>query len=58
MKKLEKVKKVAKSTIVNYKEQKRLPNYKKKQYELNKRKLLKRKQTESNKEIKQKERKQ
>ena len=29
MKKLEKVKKVAKSTIVNYKKQKRLPNYKK-----------------------------
>ena len=58
MKKLEKVKKIIKSTIINYRNQKRQQNYKKKQYEFNKRRTSIRKQNESNKEIKQKERKQ
>ena len=44
--------------IINYKKQKRLQNIQKKQYELNKRRILIRKQNESIREIKQMERRQ
>ena len=51
------MKKISKSTIINYRKQKRQQNYKK-IYELNKRRKLIRKQTESNKKMKQNERRQ
>ena len=58
-KKLEKVTKIVKSTIINYKKQKRLQNYEtKSNMNFKKRRTLIKKQNESNEEIKQNERKQ
>ena len=56
--KIKKMKKIVKSTIDAYNHQIRQQNYKKNEYELNKRRKLIRKQTESNSETKQNERKQ
>ena len=51
------MKKIVKSTIVNYRKQKRQQKYTKKQHESKETGTLKRKQYESNKEKKQNERK-
>ena len=52
------MKKIITILIINCKKQKRLQNYKKKQYELNKRRTLIRKQNETNRDTNQNERRQ